>query len=84
MKSLAALAGEWPVLDPQRCTACGWCVLICPTQCLQSGPIGPWLARPLDCLACAACVRLCPYHALQMISSALHEVEQRSGDPSSS
>jgi formate hydrogenlyase subunit 6/NADH:ubiquinone oxidoreductase subunit I len=75
MKCLAQAADQWPWLDPCRCTACGLCVAICPTQCLEQTATGPWLVRPLDCLACAACVRLCPRQALQLISLDANETE---------
>jgi NAD-dependent dihydropyrimidine dehydrogenase PreA subunit len=57
---------ELPVLDESRCTGCGDCVTVCPTQCLEmSGPV-PWLPRPRDCIRCELCVRVCPADALRM------------------
>jgi len=66
MNLLGMVAGALPVLDPWRCNLCGWCIAICPTECLQISRLGPWLARPLDCLACAACAQVCPEKALHM------------------
>jgi ferredoxin len=63
------LASQWqrlplPALDERRCTGCGWCVLVCPTDCLAlAGPL-PWMPRPLDCIRCAACAVVCPTTAI--------------------
>jgi formate hydrogenlyase subunit 6/NADH:ubiquinone oxidoreductase subunit I len=57
---------DLPILDATRCTGCGDCVTLCPTQCLaMDGPL-PWLPRPGDCVACALCARVCPVDALTM------------------
>lgn len=61
---------ELPVVDPTLCTGCGWCVDVCPTDCLAMGPHLPRLARPLDCVSCALCVLICPADALRMGPSA--------------
>ena len=53
-------------LDEPRCTACGACVTVCPTQCLGRTPHGPWLARPVDCVHCGACVAVCVPQALAL------------------
>ncbi|MGE3803309.1 MAG: ATP-binding protein [Gemmataceae bacterium] len=54
------------MLDETRCVGCGWCVLSCPTGCLeQAGPM-PWLPRPADCIHCGLCVLLCPVDALTL------------------
>jgi NAD-dependent dihydropyrimidine dehydrogenase PreA subunit len=57
---------ELPVLDETRCTGCGDCVLVCPTQCLALAGGLPRLARPLDCVSCVLCVHICPAEALKM------------------
>jgi len=57
---------ELPVLDPTRCTGCGDCVAVCPTDCLEMiGPL-PWLPRPGDCVSCDLCVSVCPADALRL------------------
>ena len=58
--------GELPALDETRCTGCGDCVRVCPTDCLaMAGPL-PWLPRPTDCIRCELCVWICPVNALHM------------------
>ncbi len=57
---------ELPLLDERRCTGCGDCVAVCPTNCLAMASFVPWLCRPLDCVSCALCVLICPVEALRM------------------
>jgi formate hydrogenlyase subunit 6/NADH:ubiquinone oxidoreductase subunit I len=60
------LQTELPLLDETRCTGCGDCVPICPTQCLEMAGVFPWLPRPRDCIVCEICVRICPADALRL------------------
>jgi len=60
---------ELPILDDTRCTGCGDCVAVCPTQCLAMDGVFPWLPRPGDCVACVLCVLVCPVDALAMSPS---------------
>ena len=53
-----------PALDERRCIACGWCVAVCPTDCLAMTGPQPWMPRPLDCIRCAACALVCPTAAI--------------------
>jgi formate hydrogenlyase subunit 6/NADH:ubiquinone oxidoreductase subunit I len=57
---------ELPVLDDTRCTNCGDCVVICPTDCLEASMPIPWLPRPHDCIACSLCALICPVEAIRM------------------
>jgi formate hydrogenlyase subunit 6/NADH:ubiquinone oxidoreductase subunit I len=58
---------ELPEVNETRCTACGDCVLVCPTECLaMDGPL-PYLVRPVDCIACSLCVLICPDDAMRMV-----------------
>lgn len=57
---------ELPVLDESRCTGCGDCVAVCPTECLELAGQLPWLPRPRDCISCSLCALLCPVDALEM------------------
>jgi NAD-dependent dihydropyrimidine dehydrogenase PreA subunit len=57
---------ELPLLDETRCTGCGDCVAVCPTDCLEMNADLPWLPRPHDCVRCAICVLICPVDALRL------------------
>jgi formate hydrogenlyase subunit 6/NADH:ubiquinone oxidoreductase subunit I len=57
---------ELPLLDETRCTGCGDCVAVCPTECLaMAGPVA-WLPRPADCVSCSLCALICPADALRL------------------
>jgi formate hydrogenlyase subunit 6/NADH:ubiquinone oxidoreductase subunit I len=60
------MPSELPLLDETRCTACGDCVVLCPTGCLDRGWPVPWLPRPHDCIACSLCALICPADAIRM------------------
>jgi MinD superfamily P-loop ATPase len=69
-KSVAVLPErrELPTLDERLCNSCGWCVRLCPTDCLEmAGPL-PFLARPGHCNSCGVCVLVCPTAALTLTS----------------
>jgi formate hydrogenlyase subunit 6/NADH:ubiquinone oxidoreductase subunit I len=55
---------DLPTLDATRCTGCGDCAAVCPTDCLVMDGTLPWLPRPGDCVACALCARVCPVEAI--------------------
>jgi NAD-dependent dihydropyrimidine dehydrogenase PreA subunit len=63
------VAIELPILDERRCTGCGDCVVVCPTNCLAMLGVTPWLSRPRDCVSCSLCVLICPDDALVMSGS---------------
>jgi MinD superfamily P-loop ATPase len=64
--SWVAYMSELPLLDETRCTGCGDCVAVCPTNCLAMAAPLPWLPRPMDCVSCALCCVVCPEDALTM------------------
>jgi NAD-dependent dihydropyrimidine dehydrogenase PreA subunit len=59
-------AAELLQVDAARCTGCGDCVAVCPTDCLELAGRLPWLPRPLDCISCSACELVCPTAAIRM------------------
>jgi formate hydrogenlyase subunit 6/NADH:ubiquinone oxidoreductase subunit I len=63
-----AIAEALPVVDVARCTRCGDCVTLCPTDCLAMSDPLPWLPRPLDCVSCTLCELICPAEAIRLIS----------------
>lgn len=61
------MMSELPTLDETRCTGCGDCVALCPTDCLETGWPVPWLPRPRDCIQCSLCAIICPAVAIRMM-----------------
>ena len=47
-----------------RCTQCGTCVAICPTNVLDAGIGTPDIARKEDCQTCFMCELYCPHDAI--------------------
>lgn len=47
-----------PVVDADRCTRCGRCASLCPTQAIAPG--NETHTDPTRCLRCCACVKGCP------------------------
>lgn len=61
--------GQWrtvrPVLDPERCTSCMLCWLLCPEGCVY-----PTERPERDlkyCKGCGICAEECPVHAITMV-----------------
>ena len=55
------------IRNSAKCTDCGVCVPICPTQALVVDP----LTRKVQfyenkCIACELCVKVCPTHAMEV------------------
>jgi formate hydrogenlyase subunit 6/NADH:ubiquinone oxidoreductase subunit I len=58
---------ELPQVDPWRCTGCGDCVAVCPTECLEMRFDQPHLIRPRQCVSCDVCARVCPEEAISLV-----------------
>jgi nitroreductase/Pyruvate/2-oxoacid:ferredoxin oxidoreductase delta subunit len=56
-----------PVLDKEKCTACGLCAEVCGLDVIvRNGNTYPTINRAVYCHACGHCVALCPQNALSM------------------
>ncbi len=73
-----------PVVDAEKCVACGKCVEVCPRDLMEMHPIShrtKVLCKNLDigryatkictrsCIACGACERKCPFDAIHVIDN---------------
>ena len=61
-----------PVIDPARCTGCGWCVGVCPPRVLSLREVPNWqkkstLHDEAGCTGCAKCAVRCPFDAIAMV-----------------
>lgn len=52
-----------PIEIRDTCTACGACIVTCPTAALTPAPRRPSL-DPGRCTRCLACIEVCPRDAL--------------------
>ena len=59
-----------PLINPARCTGCGWCVAVCGPHVLhlqvQAGHKRSVLASEAGCTGCALCAVRCPFDAIEM------------------
>ena len=59
-----------PVIDPARCTGCGWCIGVCEPHVLSLHAEGGRKTSTLDdaagCTGCALCALRCPFGAIRM------------------
>jgi adenylylsulfate reductase subunit B len=57
-----------PVIDKNKCSACGLCRDICPTDVFAAPPKGepPVIRYPEECWHCNACGLDCPEEAISL------------------
>ncbi len=53
-----------PVVDPDRCTGCGLCVRVCPSQALEMKEAAAAITHPEACNYTGHCERICPVQAI--------------------
>ena len=55
------------VRDDERCTSCGACITICPTNAFTTDPVTKIVYFDNDkCIACGACITACPPRAMKV------------------
>jgi len=57
---------QFPVVNPEKCTACGQCINVCPADCI-SFVNGKAFVQEVECRNCRICVRVCPENAFDII-----------------
>ncbi|MBN1889410.1 MAG: nitroreductase family protein, partial [Thermoflexales bacterium] len=56
-----------PILDTEKCTACGLCTGVCGLDVIvRNGNACPTINRAAHCHACGHCVAICPQNALSI------------------
>ena len=58
-----------PIVDPDKCSGCGLCAQICPTQVFRFDPRKEKMPRALfaeECWHCSCCVVDCPKDAIRL------------------
>ena len=82
----ASRVGYIPVWDPEKCTHCGECEMVCPDGCIvwEEGP-HPKTGRPVMlmkgidyqfCKGCGKCVEMCKFDALKMDIEEKYDIEK--------
>ena len=57
--------GSKPILDPEKCTKCGACIKMCPSEA-YSFENGVITVDPENCIGCAGCVAVCEGGAIRI------------------
>jgi len=57
----------YPVIDREKCSGCGTCVEVCPSDVFVLEAEIPQVAVPEECIECSACVDNCPVGAVILI-----------------
>jgi NAD-dependent dihydropyrimidine dehydrogenase PreA subunit len=56
----------YPVVNQKKCSVCGNCVKICPSEVYQIKEDRSHPIHPEDCIECWACVNLCPTESIHL------------------
>ena len=58
------------VIDFSKCTGCGECNAVCPSEVFDDPVDGKTIvAREDDCIGCQACVSACPEEAITIVDN---------------
>jgi NAD-dependent dihydropyrimidine dehydrogenase PreA subunit len=55
-----------PKVDLGKCTGCGTCADVCPSEVFDIESEKSKVSRPDDCTACETCVEECPEEAIAL------------------
>jgi NAD-dependent dihydropyrimidine dehydrogenase PreA subunit len=56
----------YPIIDPEKCSGCGNCVEICPSEIYKMEEDKSNPVHPEECIECWACVTQCPAESIQL------------------
>lgn len=54
------------VIDEEKCTGCGECVEVCPTEAISVNENEKAVVNEEECTDCGTCVDTCPNEAISM------------------
>ncbi len=55
------------IRNEERCTHCGACITICPTDAFELDPLTKWVNFDHEkCVACGQCIMACPPRAMEL------------------
>ncbi len=82
IKEVRSVVALTPETDTSKCTQCGQCAEVCPTEAISSDDVTQ--TDRWQCLICFACVKSCPEEARQMnepnFQSAIQALQQNCQD----
>ena len=55
------------LIDPDRCTGCGYCSMFCIMECIEQQPDGIYRVDAEQCIGCRSCKVNCPYEAVTIL-----------------
>ena len=56
-----------PKIDEAKCTGCGNCVEVCPSEVFEMKDEKSSVVRPEECVECETCVSECPEEAITLV-----------------
>jgi len=72
-KPMRKSLNSFPLLNPERCTTCGECIAICPTNAisLHDKPRTGGIVDKDKCISCFCCQEVCPERAIDIVPGRL-------------
>ena len=55
------------VIDPDKCTGCGYCAMFCVVKCIYQQPDGLYWVDPERCIGCRSCKVNCFNEAVTIL-----------------
>ena len=57
----------FPKIEMDKCTGCGNCVDVCPSDVFEMKDDKSHVVRPEECVECETCVSECPEEAITLV-----------------
>jgi len=56
-----------PKVDEAKCTGCGNCAEVCPSEVFEIKNDKSKVVRPEECVECETCISECPEEAIKLV-----------------